>query len=151
MSKIFIHMDKGWPGACSTKRGGEDGERIWHIRADHESGRTAAYAYGMCGVEARLVAFDVRPDTRSIMYMFSRLRRRPGYDVEGAPICIWWELDYKEDAVSYIRIGNRILQAPQFNLPIERQEFIERVEEELDKVFPSDLYSLPHNNWRDIL
>lgn len=151
MSKIFVHMDEGWPGCVATNRGGDCGERIWHVRADHKSTDTAAYSYGLCGVEARLIAFEVRPDVRSIMYMFSRLRRKPGYDVEDAPICIWWELDYKEDAVYYIRIGNRTLQAPYFNLPIERQEFIERIEEELDKVFPSEVYSFPHNNWRDIL
>ncbi|WYV99628.1 hypothetical protein Kassivere_00119 [Pseudomonas phage vB_PpuM-Kassivere] len=151
MSKIFVHMDKGWPGSLRTKRGGTDGEYIWHIRADHDPRNGAPWSLGMCGEEASLVAFEVRPDVRSIMYMFSRLRRKPGYDVESAPICIWWELDYKEDVVFYIRIGNRTLQAPYFNLPIERQEFIERIEEELDKVFPSEVYSFPHNNWRDIL
>lgn len=147
MSKIFVHMDKGWPSACSTKRQA-NGKRIWHIRADHDPGNGAPWSLGMCGVEASLVAFEVRVCTRTIMYMFSRLRgvAGEGYDVECAPMCMWIAGGWY-----HIRIGNKKIPVPQFNLPIERQEFIERIEEELDKVFPSDLYSFPHNNWRDIL
>ncbi|WYV99804.1 hypothetical protein Roomu2_00124 [Pseudomonas phage vB_PpuM-Roomu-2] len=149
MNKVFVHMDEGWPEWCRTKRGGTGGGRVYHIRADYDPGNGAPWSLGCCAIEMGVCSFEVRPAcTRTLLYMFTRVRQQ-GRDNQSAPICIWGE-----DGEWYIRIGMRILQYPSYcgvTLPEDRAEFIERIEEELDKVFPSEVCSFPHNNWRDIL
>ena len=141
MNKVFVHMDEGWPRVCRAPKTPQGW--IMHVRADIDPGNGAPWSLGCCGVEASLVAFEVRVCTRTIMYMISRLRSPAGEgkDVESSPVCMWIK-----DGWYHLRVGNTKIPVPHFTPPIERQEFIEKIEEELDKVFPPELFSHPYNN-----
>lgn len=128
-------MDEGWPGFVST-RSADKASVIYHVRADNDAGSGAPYALGCCGIQVSVIASDIRLSTRTIMYMITRLRLAPGKDIEGYPFCAW----LCEDGNVAVRVGHTILWVPNrkpgAHLPEAVQQFIEQLEDELDRVFP---------------